>query len=115
MDKSYFTLLNIPFSFITAWMAENHFSTWPTILYGIVLLMGGIAYNILEKLIIKNEGEESELKQVVGEDRKGKIPMLLYTIGIFTAFFWAHLSQIFYVAVAILWLVPDRRIERILD
>ncbi|MBZ9571254.1 DUF1211 domain-containing protein [Methanobrevibacter sp. TMH8] len=103
------------FPFTTAWMAENHFTTWPTILYGIVLLMAAIAYNILEKLIIKNEGEESELKQAVGKDRKGKISILLYLIGIFTAFFWPHLSQIFYVIVAIIWLVPDRRIERILD
>lgn len=101
--------------FTTAWMAENHFETWPTILYGIVLLMASIAYFVLEKQIIKNEGEKSELKKAVGKDTKWKISAVLYVIGLLVAFFEPHLSQIFYVTVALLWLVPDRRIERVLE
>lgn len=102
------------FPFTTAWMAENHFATWPTVLYGIILLMAAISYNILETQIIKSEGEESDLKKALGKDRKGKLSLLLYIIGISIALSWPHVSQLLYVIVALLWMVPDRRIERIL-
>lgn len=106
-----FWLSLIPFA--TGWMGENHFAPVPTALYGVVLLGAALAYFILQTLIIRAQGEHSVLKQAVGEDWKGKASPLLYLAAIVLAP-WAHwLSIALYAGVAAMWLVPDRRIERV--
>jgi uncharacterized membrane protein len=99
----------------TAWMSANHRDPAPSALYGADLLMAAIAYFILERLIITSQGRESLLKRAIGRDLKGKLSPLLYVSGIVAAF-WSHaVSQGIYVLVALLWLVPDRRIENALS
>ena len=101
--------------FTTAWMGENHFATPPSALYGGVLLMAGIAYWILQQSIIASQGRDSLLKRAIGADWKGKGSIAFYTAAILMAF-WSHwVSQAIYVLVALLWLIPDRRIERVLS
>jgi len=103
------------FPFATAWMGENHYSAAPSALYGVVLLMAAIAYWILQQLIIASQGPGSLLKKAVGGDWKGKLSPALYLIGIAAAF-WSHwISQGIYLLVAVLWFVPDRRIEGVLS
>jgi uncharacterized membrane protein len=100
--------------FATGWMGENHFAAVPTALYGGVLLMSAIAYWILQRLIIASQGPESLLKRAVGGDWKGKASPLIYSLAIVLAF-WQHwLAQALYVLVALIWLVPDKRIERVI-
>ena len=107
-----FWLSLVPFA--TGWMGENHFAATPSALYGGVLLMAAIAYWILQQLIIASQGRDSLLKKAVGSDWKGKASPFVYLIAIAAAF-WSHwISQALYVLVALVWLVPDRRIERIL-
>jgi uncharacterized membrane protein len=102
------------FPFATGWMGENHFAAAPSAVYGVVLLMAAFAYWILQQTIIASQGVESFLKQAVGGDWKGKLSPLIYIIAIPTAF-WSHwISQGLYVLVALVWLVPDRRIENVL-
>ena len=108
-----FWLSLIPFT--TAWMGENHFASMPSAVYGIVLLMAAIAYFILARAIIRREGADSVLARAFGRDWKGKISPALYTVGIVLAFVNQALAQAVYVIVAVIWLVPDRRIERVLD
>lgn len=103
------------FPFTTAWMAENHFQTWPTALYGIVLLMAAISFYLLQRQIIKNEGEKSILKKALVHNYKEKISAICYVLAIGFALFIPHISQVLYVLVAVLWFVPDRRIERIMN
>ena len=107
-----FWLSLIPFT--TGWMGENHFAAAPTALYGVVLLMAAIAYTILQGLIISSQGKDSLLAKAIGSDWKGKLSPVLYFIAIVAAFRAEWLSQAIYVVVALLWLVPDRRIERTL-
>lgn len=107
-----FWLSLLPFA--TGWMGENHFAASPTAVYGVVLLMAAIAYVLLQRVIIKAEGSSSRLKQALGSDGKGKLSVLAYATAIAAAFVWPWLAQALYVAVALLWLVPDRRIERLL-
>jgi uncharacterized membrane protein len=107
-----FWLSLIPFT--TAWMGENHFEATPTAIYGVVLLMAAIAYYILQGRIIKLEGPGSILAKAVGSDWKGKISPLLYLAAIPLAFFEEWIAQALYVLVAVIWLVPDRRIERVM-
>jgi uncharacterized membrane protein len=99
------------FPFATGWMGENHFAALPTALYGGVLLMAAIAYVILQQAIIAAEGKESTLRKAVGGDWKGKLSPLLYVAGILLTFWSPWLAQALYVSVALIWLVPDRRIE----
>jgi TMEM175 potassium channel family protein len=107
-----FWLSLIPFT--TGWMGENHFAPAPSALYGVVLLMAAIAYRILQQLIISVQGRDSLLKKAIGGDWKGKLSPVLYIVAISMAF-WSHwISQGFYVLVAFFWLIPDRRIERML-
>jgi uncharacterized membrane protein len=101
--------------FVTGWMGENHFAPTPTALYGVVLLMAGIAYFILERAILAREGPGSVLRAAVGRDLKGKISPLLYLIAIPSAFVHQAIAGAIYVGVALMWLVPDRRIERMLE
>ncbi|MFO1371903.1 MAG: TMEM175 family protein [Candidatus Competibacteraceae bacterium] len=102
------------FPFATGWMGENHFAPLPTAIYGVVLLMAGIAYLILQHFIIVLEGEHSVLKRAIGRDWKGKASQLSYLAAIGASFWSPGLAQALYVLVALLWLVPDRRIERVL-
>jgi uncharacterized membrane protein len=97
--------------FVTGWMGENHFAPLPTALYGGVLLLAGIAYLILQRVIIALEGPESKLAVAVGGDTKGKMSALLYALAIPLAFVHQGISHAIYVGVALMWLVPDRRIE----
>jgi len=108
-----FWLSLVPFA--TGWMGENHFAAAPSILYGVVLLMAAIAYFILQQLIIASQGPESLLKKAVGGDWKGKASPLLYVVAIASAPWSQWVAQGIYVLVALIWLVPDRRIERALD
>jgi TMEM175 potassium channel family protein len=105
-----FWLSLVPFA--TGWMGENHFAPAPTALYGVPLLMAGVAYYILQRAIIANEGGASVLSAAVGRDAKGKISPILYLIAIPSAFLSQWMAGAIYVAVALMWLVPDRRIER---
>jgi uncharacterized membrane protein len=107
-----FWLSLVPFA--TGWMGENHFAAAPSALYGAVLLMAGIAYFILQQLIIASQGPDSILKKAVRRDWKGKLSPVLYAVAIPLAFWWEWISLTLYVAVALLWLIPDRRIENVL-
>ena len=100
--------------FVTGWMGENHFGAVPTALYGAVLLMAAIAYWILQRTIIVSQGDDSLLAHAVVGDLKGKLSPAMYAIAIPAAFLTPLISQLLYVAVALMWLIPDRRIERIL-
>jgi uncharacterized membrane protein len=102
------------FPFATGWMGENHFAAAPSAVYGVVLLMAAVAYWILQQLIIASQGPDSLLKKAVGSDWKGKVSPLLYLIAIPTAYWSQWISQGLYVLVAVVWLVPDRRIEKAL-
>ncbi len=108
-----FWLSLIPFT--TGWMGENHFAAATTALYGAVLLMAAIAYWILQQLIISSQGRESVLKRAVGRDWKGKLSPILYAIAIPMAFVSHWVSLGIYVLVALVWLIPDKRIERTLS
>jgi len=107
-----FWLSLVPFA--TGWMGENHFASAPSALYGVVLLMAAIAYWILQQLIIASQGPNSILKKAVGGDWKGKLSPLLYAVAIPVAFWWEWISLALYVLVALIWLIPDRRIENVL-
>jgi uncharacterized membrane protein len=104
-----FWLSLIPF--VTGWMGENHSAPLPTAVYGAVLLAASIAYYILEKLIIAQQGANSQLKAAVGKDIKGKLSPLVYVVAIIMAFVNQWISDGLYVLVALMWLIPDRRIE----
>src|SRR5262249_33074667 len=105
-----FWLSLVPFT--TAWMSEHHFPPTPTAVYGIVLLAAAIAYLILQTPLLRAEGEQSRLRAAIGSDLKGKISPFLYCLGIGLAFVNRWISLAMYVAVALIWLVPDRRVER---
>jgi uncharacterized membrane protein len=107
-----FWLSLIPFA--TAWMDENHYAAAPTALYGAVLLMAAIAYWILQHLIIVSQGSDSVLKRAVGRDWKGKLSPLAYLSAIVLAPWSSWLSQALYVGAALVWFIPDRRIEHAL-
>src|SRR5690242_12570853 len=99
------------FPFATGWMGQNHFAAAPTALYGVVLLMAAIAYYLLEQSVIRAQGPESILKQAVGRDWKGKVSPVLYLVAIVVTPRWPWIADTVFVAAALLWLVPDRRIE----
>jgi uncharacterized membrane protein len=102
------------FPFVTGWMGENHFASLPSALYGVVLLMASTAYWILTRAIISAEGQSSLLAKAIGKDNKGNLSLVLYAAAIPLAFVNQWVSQTLYVAVALMWLVPDRRIEKVL-
>ena len=107
-----FWLSLIPFA--TAWVGENHFAAAPTAVYGVALFMPALAYFVLQRVIIRAQGPGSVLAQAIGRDLKGKISPLLYLSGILLAFVQPWIANALYALVALIWLIPDRRIERIL-
>lgn len=105
-----FWLSLIPFS--TAWMGENYFTMWPVTLYGVNLLMCAIAYSILLRTLLKQQGVNSTLAKAVGGDKKGKLSVVIYSIAIGASFYNSWISFGLYAVVAIIWFMPDKRIER---
>ena len=101
------------FPFVTGWMGENHFTPIPSALYGAVLLLAAIAYYILQSLIVSVAGRDSKLASALGADWKGKISPLLYVLGIAVSFFHPWIANSIYAIAALTWLIPDRRIERL--
>ena len=99
------------FPFATAWMSDNHFEDLPTALYGMVLLLAAIAYFILQKAILAVDGPGSALSASLGRDLKGKISPVLYTVAVVMAFVEGWVSLGLYIVVALMWLIPDRRLE----
>ena len=100
--------------FVTAWMGENHFASAPTALYGLVLLLAAIAYWILQRTIIATQGRDSILAASMGRDVKGNLSPVLYLVAIAATTITPRIAWAIYVAVALMWLIPDRRIERTL-
>lgn len=100
--------------FVTAWMGESRFAAAPVAVYGAVLLLAGMAYYILSNLLISRHGADSTLARAIGADRKGRISVALYALAILLAFPAPLVACGIYVVVAVMWLVPDRRIERVL-
>jgi TMEM175 potassium channel family protein len=105
-----FWLSLIPFA--TAWMGENHYASGPTALYGVLMVLAGVAYTILQQTIIAAQGDDSRLARAIGSDRKGRTSVVLYVAAIPLAFVQPLISDAIYVVVAGIWLIPDRRIER---
>ncbi len=101
--------------FASGWMGENHFTTWPTALFGVVLLMAGFAYFLLSKSLVSLHGNESVLGKAVGKDQKGKISLFLYLFAIIISFYNGMVSLGIYALVAIIWVIPDSRIEKKLE
>ena len=104
-----FWLSMIPFS--TGWMGEHHFPTWPVALYGVVLLMAGVAYYILAQTLVTLHGKKSTLATAIGKDRKGIISVVIYLLAIVVSFINAWISLALYGLVTAMWVIPDRRIE----
>jgi len=103
------------FPFVTGWMGENHFAALPTAVYGVVLFMAGAAYTLLQAtLLAANGGSKALLANAVGRDLKGKLSVLCYALAIPLAFLSQWISDALYVAVALMWIVPDKRIEKVL-
>ena len=101
--------------FVTGWMGENRFAALPAALYGLVLLLAGVAYLVLQRAIVARQGSDSSLASELGRDRKGKLSLALYLVGIGLAFVSPWLAAAIYALVAAIWLVPDRRLERVLE
>jgi len=100
------------FPFTTGWMGENHFTAVPTALYAVVLLMAAIAYYLLQQTIIRAQGEDSILKRAIGNDWKGKLSPVLYILAIVVSFYFSWIAQGILVIAALIWLIPDKRIEK---
>ena len=108
-----FWLSLVPFA--TAWMGENHFESLPTAIYGIPLLMSAIAYYILQQTLVRRHGASGQLAQALGGDFKGKVSPALYTLAIGLAFYLPKIALAIYVGTALMWFIPDRRIEKKLE
>ncbi len=108
-----FWLSLIPFA--TGWMGENHFAPRPVALYGVALLMPAIAYYLLSRALVARHGKDSKVARALGNDFKGKISVGLYVLGVLLAFVHSSIALALYVLVALIWLVPDRRFERVLN
>jgi uncharacterized membrane protein len=107
-----FWLSLIPFA--TAWMDEYPFTAWPAAIYGICLQMAGFAYYILARTLVAAHGSDSKLAAAIGNDRKGQLSLVFYSLAILFAFISVPVAYALYVVVAIMWLIPDRRIEKVL-
>ena len=101
--------------FVTGWMGENNFAKIPVAMYGVVLLMAAIAYYILQSRILKEHGKQSILAKAIGKDLKGKISPILYVAAIISSFFNSLIAGGIYILVALIWLIPDKRIEKIFN
>ncbi|MEO8078262.1 MAG: TMEM175 family protein [Acidobacteriota bacterium] len=100
--------------FVTRWLGENRFAPVPTAIYGVVLLLSAIAYTILQRVLIAQEGPESKLAQATQDDMKGKLSLLLYAVAVGASFVQSGVADALYVIVALIWLIPDRRIESLI-
>lgn len=100
------------FPFATDWMGKNHFEDNPTAIYGIVLLMAALAFKILVYCVIQNEGKESNIGKVYSKDKKLNLSPLFYLIGVVSSFFFPIVSLTIYLGVALMWIIPDQRIEK---
>ncbi|HKE58083.1 MAG TPA: TMEM175 family protein [Pyrinomonadaceae bacterium] len=98
--------------FVTAWMGENHFAAVPVAIYGMILFLAGVAYTILARVLISLDGADSRIAAALGKDYKGKLSVVGYSLAIPLAFVRPWLAFVFYGAIAVMWLAPDRRIER---
>jgi uncharacterized membrane protein len=107
-----FWLSMIPF--VTGWMGENHFAAWPVALYGVVLLLAAVAYFILTRTLLAVHGSDSVLASALGNDFKGKVSVVIYLVAIPFAFVHSWVAGALYALVAIIWLIPDRRMEKTL-
>ena len=107
-----FWLSLIPF--VTAWMGENNFAAWPVALYGAVLLLAACAYFLLVRSLLSLHGQESTLATALGSDFKGKMSIVIYAVAVLLAFIIPLLSCALYVLVAVIWFIPDRRIEKVM-
>lgn len=107
-----FWLSLVPFT--TRWIGENHDAALPTAVYGLNLLLAAVAYWMLQQAIIRNDGQNSLLRKAIGRDLKGRLSLLLYALAVLAAFAAAWLAQAIYVLVALIWIIPDRRIEQAL-
>lgn len=105
-----FSLSLLPFA--TDWVGENHFTQWPVVVYGVTLIIPGITYYLLSQSIIALHGKDSVLAKAVGKDIKGILSLVLYLIGIGLSFVHPMVGFVIYVLVAMMWFIPDRRIER---
>ena len=105
-----FWLSLVPFT--TAWMGANHFASWPVIMFGVNLLLAGAAYSILTMKILEFHGKDSDIAKAIGSDLKGKLSVVLYAAAVALAFFNPWISIAIYFAVAVLWFIPDKRIEK---
>ena len=101
--------------FVTGWMGENHFQALPVALYGVVLLLCGLAYTILTRVLVSLHGREAALARAIGRDRKGIASMLFYALAVPLSFLNAWIAFAIYVGVALIWFIPDRRIEQTLQ
>lgn len=104
-----FCLSLMPFT--TGWMGENHFATWPVVIYGVNLLMCAIAYTLMSLAVVSSAGNE-DVGKAMGNDKKGKLSLLFYVLGIALAFYYPWASGALFVAVALMWFIPDRRMEK---
>jgi uncharacterized membrane protein len=105
-----FWLSLVPFA--TAWLDESGFTLWPTALYGVILLMAGLSYFILSRVLLAQHSEDSALARALGQDYKGRLSLFIYLVAIALAFVDPRLSLALYVVVALIWFIPDRRIEK---
>jgi TMEM175 potassium channel family protein len=103
------------FPFATGWMGENHFTALPSAVYGGVLFMAALAYYILQNLIVRAQGGRSKLAKSIGSDLKGKLSPILYATAIGVSFFRPWIAGCIYIGVALMWLIPDPRLERVVD
>jgi TMEM175 potassium channel family protein len=108
-----FWLSLIPF--VTSWLGDSHFAPWPVAAYGGVMLFAGVAYYILSRVLVHHHGKDSELAAAVGTDRKGEISLVIYAVAIAVSFKSPPVACGLYVLVAVIWLIPDRRIEAVLS
>ena len=103
------------FPFVARWMGENLLRPLPSAAYGLILFMSGISYLILQRSIIASDGDNSALKKAIGNDWKGKVTSLLIVLGVIFSFIQAGLSIIIYILITVIWMIPDRRIEKVLS
>lgn len=101
--------------FVTSWIGETGDAVAPVASYGVILLMTAAAYRLLASLLARHDGPESQLAEAIGSDRKGKHSLILYAFGIAVSFYWPAAGLAVYVAVALMWFIPDRRVERVLS